>query len=201
VIAVVDYGMGNLRSVLNALDAIDASARLVSSADQLDGAEKVVLPGVGAFGDGMRNLSERGFPEALRRHVDEGRPLLGICLGMQLLATRGYEHGLHDGLGLVPGEVRRIETDATLRVPHVGWNELAVKRDSPLLAGLDETPMFYFVHSYAFVPDDPNVVTATTDYGSPISATVQRGPIHGVQFHPEKSQRSGLRLLNNFAAL
>jgi glutamine amidotransferase len=201
VIAVIDYGMGNLRSVLNALDSLGAESQLVPSAAQLDGADKLVLPGVGAFGDGMRHLHERGFAAELPERVAEGQPLLGICLGMQLLATRGYEHGEHDGLGLIPGEVRYIETDEALRIPHVGWNELTIERESPLLGGLDESPMFYFVHSYELVPDDPSVVTGTTDYGRPVNATVERDNVYGVQFHPEKSQRSGLALLRNFLAL
>src|SRR3954454_13335626 len=121
----MDYGMGNLRSVLNALDALGAESRLVPSAAELAGAGKLVLPGLGAFGGGMRHLRERGFADELPKRVAAGQPLLGICLGMQLLATRGFEHGEHDGLGLIPGEVRYIETDAALRIPHVGWNELA----------------------------------------------------------------------------
>lgn len=201
VIGLIDYGMGNMRSVLNALDRLGAEARLVDDGERLEGVDKAVLPGVGSFGDGMRELRGRGFTEALPAYVAGGRPLLGICLGMQLLGTVSHEHGEHAGLGLIPGEVRQIETDPSLRIPHVGWNELAVERPSRLLDGLDDPPMFYFVHSYELKPDDPADVTGTTDYGHPLTATVEHGAAYGVQFHPEKSQRCGLRILENFLAL
>lgn len=201
VIGLIDYGMGNVRSVLNALDRLGVEGRLVGHGEQLDDVDKAVLPGVGAFGDGMRELTERGFTKALPRYVAAGHPLLGICLGMQLLATAGYEHGEHAGLNLIPGEVRYIDTEPDLRIPHVGWNELAVERPSRLLDGLDDPPMFYFVHSYEFTPDDSAAVTGTTDYGRPVTATVEHGAAYGVQFHPEKSQRCGLRVLENFLAL
>jgi len=201
VIGLIDYGMGNLRSVLNALDRLGVAGRVVGEGDQLAGVDKALLPGVGAFGDGMRELRERGFTEALPAYVADGRPLLGICLGMQLLGTVSHEHGEHSGLDLIPGVVRQIETDPTLRIPHVGWNELAVERPSRLLDGLDDPPMFYFVHSYELKPDDPAALTGTTDYGRPLTATVEHGTAYGVQFHPEKSQRCGLRVLENFLAL
>jgi imidazole glycerol-phosphate synthase subunit HisH len=200
-IAVVDYGMGNLRSVLNALDSIEAPARLAPAADDLASAEKIILPGVGAFGDGMRNLHERGLVDALRKRAADGCPVLGICLGMQLLADRSYEYGEHEGLGLIPGEVRLIDTDASLRIPHVGWNDLRVRSEGPLYEGLGEEPIFYFVHSYEFLPAEVDAVTATTDYGRDVTACVERGSVFGVQFHPEKSQRDGIQLLRNFVAL
>jgi glutamine amidotransferase len=201
VIGVLDYGMGNLRSVLNALERLGAEGRLVGDGEQLAGVDKAVLPGVGAFGDGMRELGERGFDEAIPAYVAAGRPLLGICLGMQLLGTVSHEHGEHPGLGVIPGEVRYIDTDPALRVPHVGWNELTVERPSRLLDGLEEVPMFYFVHSYELHPDDAATVTGTADYGRPVTASVEHENAYGVQFHPEKSQRDGLRVLENFLAL
>ena len=198
-IGVVDYGMGNLRSVLNALEAVDAPARLVSTPAQAREAERLILPGVGAFGAAMERLDEQGFSEALPNLVAAGRPLLGICLGMQLLAERSTEHGEHSGLGLVAGDVARIETDPSLRVPHVGWNDVNVVRDTRLLAGLPDAPTFYFVHSYVFETSDPSAVTATCDYGRPLTACVEGDGVFGAQFHPEKSQRDGLALLRNFA--
>jgi glutamine amidotransferase len=201
VIGVIDYGMGNLRSVLNALERLGADGRLVRDGEELEGVDKAVLPGVGAFGDGMRELGERGFVDAIPAYVADGRPLLGICLGMQLLGSVSHEHGRHEGLGVIPGEVRYIETDPELRVPHVGWNELTVERPSLLLDGLDEVPMFYFVHSYELHPEDDAAVTGTADYGRPVTASVEHENAYGVQFHPEKSQRCGLRVLENFLAL
>jgi glutamine amidotransferase len=200
-LAVVDCGISNIRSVLNALDAVDAPARVVEQPSEIGDAAGVILPGVGAFGDGIRSLDERGFREALAKYVDSGRPLLGICLGMQLLATDSSEYGEHAGLALVPGHVTRIETTPELRVPHVGWNVLEVRRESPLLVDLPDEPSCYFVHSYHLVPDDQAVVTATTDYGVPLTACVQRDNVYGAQFHPEKSQADGLKMLRNFAGL
>jgi imidazole glycerol-phosphate synthase subunit HisH len=199
-VGVIDYGMGNLRSVLNALEHLGADACLISTPDAAGEADRLVLPGVGAFGRGMANLAARGFADELGRLTEEGRPLLGICLGMQLLATTGTEHGAHEGLGLIPGVVRRLDA-GSLRIPHVGWNGLQPRSSNGLLAGLSADPTFYFVHSYEFQPDDPNAVTATTDYGGDVVACVQRGAVFGVQFHPEKSQADGMRLLGNFMAL
>ena len=198
-IGVVDYGMGNLRSVLNALEAAEAPARLVATPAEAREAERLILPGVGAFGAAMERLDEQGFSEALPDLVAAGRPLLGICLGMQLLAERSTEHGERSGLGLVAGDVVRIETDPSLRIPHVGWNDVSVVGDTPLLAGLADEPTFYFVHSYVFETADPGAVTATCDYGRPLTACVAGDGVFGAQFHPEKSQRDGLTLLRNFA--
>ena len=200
-LVVVDCGISNIRSVLNALDAIKVPAKVVESPSELAGAAGVILPGVGAFGDGIRSLDERGFREGIRTYVSSGRPLLGICLGMQLLASASYEYGEHAGLDVIPGVVKRIETREDLRVPHVGWNTIDVRGASPLLADLSEERSFYFVHSYHLVPEDDEFVTATTDYGVPLTACVQRGAVYGAQFHPEKSQADGLKLLRNFAAL
>jgi imidazole glycerol-phosphate synthase subunit HisH len=201
VIAVIDYGMGNLRSVLNAMDLLGVESRLAASADDLDGASKLVLPGVGAFGDGMRNLRERGFVEALPDLLADGRPLLGLCLGMQMLADASEEHGEHEGLGLIPGVVRRLRPPDGLRVPHVGWNSVQARNGSTLLGDDgDAEQTFYFVHSYHFIAERPEDVTGVSDYGTEVTAVVERGSVMGTQFHPEKSQRDGLALLRRFAA-
>ncbi len=199
-VAVVEYGMGNIRSVLNALEAIGAQARPVSTASDLDGAERIILPGVGAFPHGMRHLDERGFAEALLKHVDVGTPLLGICLGMQLLGTRSFEHGEHPGLGLIAGEVKRLQPEGDLRVPHVGWNNVERRGVSRLL-GDEHEPTFYFVHSFELHPEDPSVVIGAAPYGSPVTAVVEDQQVLGCQFHPEKSQADGLALLRRFLDL
>lgn len=199
-IGVIDYGMGNIRSVLNALAFVGADAELVADSAAAARADRLVLPGVGAFGSGMRRLDERGLTEALPELVAGGRPLLGICLGMQLLADRGSEHGEHAGLGLIPGGVDRLAA-APLRIPHVGWNDVSARGATALLAGLPENPTFYFVHSYEFRPTEPGAVTGVTDYGGPVNAVVESGAVFGVQFHPEKSQKAGLMLLRNFLDL
>jgi glutamine amidotransferase len=197
-IAVVDYGMGNLRSVLNALALLGADARLASSAADLGGANKLILPGVGAFGDGMQRLGDRGLIEPVVERVRAGTPLLGICLGMQLLFSRSSEHGSHLGLGLIAGAVERISTHPELRVPHVGWNSVTVHRPSLLLDGARSDPEYYFVHSFECRPENKDVVIATAHYGVPITAIVQQDAVVGVQFHPEKSQRDGLALLERY---
>ncbi len=199
-VAVVEYGMGNIRSVLNALEAIGAQARPVSAASDLDDAERIILPGVGAFPHGMRHLDERGFAEALLKHVDVGTPLLGICLGMQLLGTRSFEHGEHPGLGLIAGEVKRLQPEGDLRVPHVGWNNVERRGVSRLL-GDEHEPTFYFVHSFELHPEDPSVVIGAAPYGSPVTAVVEDQQVLGCQFHPEKSQADGLALLRRFLDL
>ncbi len=205
---IIDYGSGNLRSAAKAFErAARESGTAVSvrvSADPRDvaAADRIVLPGVGAFADCMAGLKALpGMIAALERAVHEDRrPFLGICVGMQLLATRGHEHGTHDGLGWLPGEVHRVEGERCgLKVPHMGWNELIVRDGAhPLLAGVATGAHAYFVHSYHFVPSDPGDVLAACDYGGPMAAIVARGNIAGTQFHPEKSQESGLRLIANF---
>ena len=193
--------MGNVRSVLNAFEAIGAEAELVAEPAAVLAAERVVIPGVGAFRDAMAALRERGLAQAVREAAGAGRPVLGVCLGMQLLATRSLEFGEHEGLGLIPGTVERIATDPELRIPHVGWNDLTVRRpDDPVLAGLRTDPTFYFVHSFEFLPDDPAAVTAVTDYGRDVTACVGAGSVAGVQFHPEKSGEDGLAVLRGFVA-
>lgn len=198
-VALIDYGAGNLRSAENALRAAGAaSVTVTADPEAVRRAERIVLPGVGAFGQCIGAVRAiPGLEEALGEAViARGRPFLGICVGMQLLATTGHEFGTHAGLGWIPGQVRRLEpANPGLRVPHMGWNEVAVRR-----AGLVEQGWAYFVHSYAFLADDGADVLATTDHGGPVTAAVGRGPILGVQFHPEKSQSWGLAFLARFLA-
>jgi glutamine amidotransferase len=201
-VAIVDYGMGNLDSVARAVDECGGRAVIARTPAALTSAAAVILPGVGAFTRGIENMRARGFDEALERDVvAAGVPLLGLCLGMQLLASHGEEGSGATGLGLVPGAVVRIDPSDGLRVPHVGWNEVHHERPSPLFEGIESGRDFYFVHSYHFVPEDTADVVAWTPYGDRLAAAVQRGTVLGVQFHPEKSQRAGFALLRNFLAL
>lgn len=198
-LAVIDYGAGNLRSVLHALNHLGArDLRLARAPADLRGAGGVILPGVGAFGAGMEQLRRQGLVEPLRAAVAAGVPYLGICLGMQFLFERSDEMGDHEGLGLLPGRVTRFPRRQGFKVPHMGWNQLEITRATPLLAGLAADASVYFVHSYYCAPADAGDVIATADYGAPFAAAVQRGSVCGVQFHPEKSQRAGLKLLANF---
>lgn len=202
-ISVVDYGVGNLGSVLRALEQVGADARLVQHPADLAGAERVLLPGVGSFTDCKHRLDDGGWTPALQGHAAAGKPLLGICVGMQLLASHGAE-GADDttgtpGLSLVPGRVQALSSlGCTGRVPHVGWNGVTARRADALMTDLPAGTDFYFVHSYAFVPDDAGDLLATTDYGLPVAAAVRRGAVLGTQFHPEKSGRAGFQVLRNF---
>jgi glutamine amidotransferase len=199
-IGLVDYGMGNRRSVEKALER--AGARVLQSGDpeRLAEADGLALPGVGAFPRGMANLRDRGLDAFVRERAAAGVPLLGICLGMQLLFERSTEQGGAVGLGLLGGEVRELR-HARLKLPHIGWNEVAFARESPLIEGLPRRCAFYHVHSFAPVPADPRDVLGTADYGAPFVSAVARGRLYGVQFHPEKSSAAGLRLLANFARM
>ncbi|AWK86101.1 imidazole glycerol phosphate synthase subunit HisH [Azospirillum thermophilum] len=206
-VALIDYGSGNLRSAAKAIERAAGAAEssysvlVTSDADAVRRADRVVLPGVGAFADCKRGLSEvPGMLEALEEVVHRrGRPFLGICVGMQLMAERGREYGVTEGLGWIKGEVCRLEpADPTLKIPHMGWNELQVSRPHPLLAGLPADAHAYFVHSYQFKAADPADVIATADYGGPFAAVVGRDNLVGTQFHPEKSQATGLALIANF---
>jgi len=199
-IVVVDYGVGNVRSVVNALAAAGADARVSARLEDLRAAERIVLPGVGAFADCMRNLVATGLVEPLEDEVrGKGKPFLGICVGMQLLGGEGHENGVHAGLGWLAGAVTRFTVeDKGLKVPHVGWNEVIPTRPSILFRGLRERSTFYFVHSYHFLCDAPDAVTAVCDYGAPFTAAVEHANIFGTQFHPEKSQENGQRVLRNF---
>ncbi|MCB1182656.1 imidazole glycerol phosphate synthase subunit HisH [bacterium] len=199
-IAIVDAGLGNLRSVANAVAALGAAPAIVRSPHDLAAADAIILPGVGAFGDGMRRLRAGGWVPALEQAVlGEGKPFLGICLGMQLLASRGTEHGDHAGLGWLDGTVTRLPGgDPAVRVPHVGWNDVEIAGDGGMYAGCGPAPDFYFVHSYRFEPADPAVVTGWCTHGVRFAASVARGNIRAVQFHPEKSQGAGMAVLRNF---
>lgn len=199
-IALVDSGVGNLRSVAKALAVVGADVVVTADADQILQAEKVALPGVGAFGDTMSGLAERGLLEVVNTVVARATPLLGICVGMQVLFETSREMGQHKGLGLLPGVVRRFEPQG-LKVPHTGWNQIEPQRDSPLLAGLPPGSYAYFNHSYYCDPAEPSDVLAVSEYGIPFAAAVQRGQLFGVQFHPEKSQEVGLAVLRNFVTL
>jgi glutamine amidotransferase len=196
-VVILDYGVGNLRSVEKAFAAAGADAIVSDDERVLRGAEALVLPGVGAFGACMKALSARGFDELIRERVEEGPPLLGVCVGMQMLFTESEEFGRTLGLGLLGGRVRRFAND--LLVPQVGWNQVRKSLTHGLLEGIEDHSFFYFVHSFYCEPDDRAVVIGETDYGQPYASVVAQRHIFGVQFHPEKSQAAGLRLLGNFA--
>jgi glutamine amidotransferase len=199
-IAVVDYGMGNRRSVEKALEHVGARVRITREPAALEAADALVVPGVGAFPQGMRNLIDLGLDEQIRAIAAAGTPVLGICLGMQLLFERSQEHGLTEGLGLLAGEVSRLQAGG-LRIPHIGWNDVRLERPSPLTAGLPAAGCaYYHVHSLAARPEDPDDIIATTEYGERFATIVGHGNVFGVQFHPEKSSRDGLALLANFVA-
>ena len=205
-IAIVDYGMGNLRSVQKALQRAGGEARIVASPDELAGAEKIVLPGVAAFGDAIDRLRAKQLARPIAAAVREGTPYLGFCLGLQLLFDVSEEIGLHEGLGIIAGKVVRFdfgdrESAAKLSVPHMGWNSLDIHKPCPMLAGINSGDYAYFAHSYHVVPDDPDVVVTTTDYGGPFVSSVWRDNVFATQFHPEKSQAVGLKLLANFVGL
>jgi glutamine amidotransferase len=197
VIALIDYGIGNLRSVEKALAAVGAEVQLTSAPEVIRAADKVVLPGVGAFGDGMAGLRQRGLEAVIETVLQEGKALLGICLGMQLLFEVSYELGEHRGLGLLPGEVRKFER-GDLKVPQTGWNQVRTEKDSPLLSGLAPNSYAYFNHSYYCEPANREDILASSEYGVRYAAVVGRGRLYGVQFHPEKSQAVGLQILRNF---
>lgn len=199
-IAIVDYGMGNLSSVAKAFEALGAETTVSGRAEEFAKADRVVLPGVGAFGEGMSNLRRRGLIEPLRGEVlGAGKPFLGICLGMQLLAGESFEHGRHQGLGWIPGTVRPFEDRGEdWKTIHIGWSDVLPRQDAPLFRGLGASPNFYFVHGYHVACDDAGAVCATSVYGQPFTSAIQRGNLAGVQFHPEKSQETGLALLRNF---
>lgn len=198
-ITIIDYGMGNLRSVYNALDLLGAEVQISGEPSAIAEAERLILPGVGAFGLAMQNLRERGLIEVLNEKViTQKTPLLAICLGMQLLAESSNEHGQHQGLGWLPAQVRLFDDVGDLRVPHVGWNDVQLAGEATLFKGLRPQPEFYFVHSYYFQTAEPSIIAATSHYGHEFVSAVGHENIFGTQFHPEKSQKEGLQLLRNF---
>ena len=202
-IAIIDYGMGNLRSVQKAFEQVGAAAEIISHPEQIDSADRVVLPGVGAFQDAVATLRDHKLVDPIVRHIERGKLFLGICLGLQMLFDVGYEDGEHRGLGIVRGKCVRFDVDqrAGLKVPHMGWNQLEVKKPSPLLRDLPAGCGVYFVHSYHVVPEDAGVIATTTDYGRPFVSSMWRDNLMATQFHPEKSQKVGLQILANFAAV
>jgi glutamine amidotransferase len=202
-IAILDYDMANLRSVQKAFAQVGHEARIISRPEEVERTEKLVLPGVGAFADAVNTLRARNLVEPIVRHVEKGKPLMGICLGMQILFEVGHEDGEHRGLGILRGKCVRFDVDETmgLKVPHMGWNQLEVKRPSPLFCNLPEGASVYFVHSYHVVPAEESVVATTTEYGRPFVSSVWRENVMATQFHPEKSQKVGLGILANFGNL
>lgn len=201
-IAIIDYDAGNLRSVEKALEVIGEKAVVTRNSDEILSADKVILPGVGSFGDAMGRLHEYGLVDTLHEVADSGKPFLGICLGLQLLFRRSDESDGVEGLSILPGEILRIPDAPGIKIPHIGWNSLKVAPNARLFEGLRENPYVYFVHSYYLKADDENIVAATTEYGGTmIHASVQKDNIYACQFHPEKSSTVGLHILKNFAAL
>ena len=206
-ITIVDYQMGNLRSVQKAIERVGYEARVSSDGREIAEAEKLILPGVGGFGEAIGEIRRRDLEKPILDYIATERPFLGICLGLQLLFETGYEGGTHRGLGVLAGDVVRFNIDRSLKVPHMGWNTVNVparheaEQRMAILEGIPSGSHFYFVHSYFVRPEDPSVVALESDYGGPFCAMVQRRNLFATQFHPEKSQADGLRLLANFAQL
>ncbi|OIP38080.1 imidazole glycerol phosphate synthase subunit HisH [Candidatus Desantisbacteria bacterium CG2_30_40_21] len=199
-IAIIDYGVGNLRSVQKGFEMVGAEAIITSNPEVIDTASSVVLPGVGAFSDAMDNLKNLGLIEVIHSSISSGKPFLGICLGMQLLFTESEEFGHCSGLDIIKGRVVRFQ-DSTLKVPHMGWNQLNIRKKSPILQDISDKTFTYFVHSYFVVPEDTGVIATTTDYGVEFVSSIWQNNLYAVQFHPEKSQSQGLAMLKAFAGL
>ena len=197
-IGIIDYKLNNLRSVQKAFERVGASAFISSDAGELSRADKLVLPGVGAFGAAMKNIEMLNLRPMIQNHVDAGKPLIGICLGMQLLFTRSSENGMHDGLNFIAGGVELFPK--TVKIPHIGWNQMEMRKQSVILESVVNNSFVYFVHSYYAKPEE-DVTLATTEYGFHFTSVVQKGNIYGLQFHPEKSQTAGLQMLKNFAGI
>ena len=199
-IAIVDYGAGNLHSVKNALDFIGAKSVVTSSADVIADADKVILPGVGAFGDAMARLNESSLTEPVKRAIADGKPFLGICLGLHMLFEESEESAGAKGLGIFKGKIVKIP-DTGLKIPHMGWNSIDVVKDSRILKGIGTEPYVYFVHSYYIKPEDEGIVSAYTEYGARLAIAVEKDNVFATQFHPEKSGDIGMTILKNFVSL
>lgn len=195
-IAIVDYGMGNLRSVEKGFFKVGVDARVVRDAKAVDNAEAIVLPGVGAFKDCMKNLEETSLTDVIIKSIRKGKPYLGLCLGLQVLFSESQEFGVYRGLNVLNGKVVRFQPG--LKVPHMGWNNVKIVRRPPIFKGIDDESYFYFVHSYYVVPDNTDIAAGTTEYGIPFTSMVWKDNIFATQFHPEKSQENGLKILKNF---
>jgi glutamine amidotransferase len=198
---VVDYGMGNLRSVQKGFEKVGTTAIISRDPEQIRNAPRLVLPGVGAFPECMKNLSRLNLIEPILEFIQSGRPFLGICLGLQLLFDESEEFGVHEGFKVIRGEVKAFSRDMGLKIPHMGWNEVFFRKDVPIFRGIPDGSHFYFVHSYYVLPQDGSDAAAETEYGIAFTCAVARDNIFAVQFHPEKSQGNGLRILANFAQL
>ena len=200
--AIVDYGVGNLFSLKSSLSAIGADASIASTADELRSADRIILPGVGAFGDAARKLRESGLDKIICEEAKSGKPLLGICLGMQLLLDKSLEYGEHEGLGLISGTIRPIADviPSDFKIPHIGWNKLDLKGESPIFANISDGDYVYFVHSY-YATDCDDAIIATTEYGADLTAAVAKDNVFGCQFHPEKSGDVGLNILKAFVSM
>ncbi len=199
-IAIIDYGVGNLFSLTSSFKAIGEEVVITKDVEIIKKADKLILPGVGAFGDASKKLFDSGLAQMVTEEVKNGKPLLGVCLGMQMLFDKSYEFGEYDGLGLISGKVVCIDLPSNYKIPHIGWNALHIKKDSPILKYIEKNDFVYFVHSYHAVDCEQSVV-ATTDYGREITAIVQCGNVYGCQFHPEKSGDVGLKILKAFAEI
>jgi glutamine amidotransferase len=202
-VAIVNCGVSNLTSVRNAFDVIKIDAEIVDTPERMDRFSHIVIPGVGSYKQGMDNIRGKGFVDFILKEAAKGKPILGICLGMQLLATSGEEFGPVEGLEIIPGRVKKIGLSNTpdLRLPHVGWNDVIYTRKSPIWEGIEEGTSFYFTHSYVYADTDKEHVIGQCEYGEKLIIAIQRDNVCGVQFHPEKSQKPGLQLLKNFVAL
>ncbi len=194
-IGIIDYGMGNLKSVENALQFLGYKAEIISEREDFKKTNKLILPGVGAFADAALTIRKKEFDKEIKEAISDGKELLGICLGMQLLFEVSYENGEHEGLGILKGKIVKFDVDE--KIPHIGWNSLNIKKDSRLLQNIPKEPYFYFVHSYHLETDE-DIVTSTVFYGKEIQVTVEEKNIYGLQFHPEKSGDVGLKVLKNF---
>lgn len=200
-IVVVDYGMGNLRSVQKGLEKVGATAVISRDQEEIRKADRLVLPGVGAFAHCMANLAGYELIEPIREFVSSGRPFLGICLGLQLLFDESEEFGTHEGFGIIPGRVKAFDKSMGLKIPHMGWNRISMRKQSPIFRGIEDGSFVYFVHSFYVAPDNPADIAAECDYGIRFAAAIEQDNMFASQFHPEKSQQVGLTMLRNFAGL